>query len=73
MFSLSSNQSELFAARHHISDVTMQPSSDPPEEEEDDYEDDYDDEEEEWVWGSAGGDLTKRYNRTTVSCQVRHF
>ncbi|KAL6103655.1 riok1 [Pungitius sinensis] len=65
-----SNQSEPCAARHQISDVTVQPSSDPPEDEEDDYdEDDDDDEEEEWMWRSAGGDLTKRYNRTTVSCQ----
>ncbi|KAM8851353.1 serine/threonine-protein kinase RIO1 [Spinachia spinachia] len=59
--------SGLFVARHHISDVTLHPSSDPPEEEEDDYDDDDDD--EEWVWHSAGGDLAKRYNRTTVSCR----
>ncbi|XP_068565388.1 serine/threonine-protein kinase RIO1 isoform X1 [Cebidichthys violaceus] len=61
-------QSELFAATHQTSDVTQQPPSDQQEEEDED--EDYDeDEEEEWAWRSAGGDLTKRYNRTTVSCQ----
>lgn len=49
-----------------MSDVTVQPSSE--EEEEDDDEED---EDEEWVWRSTGGDLTKRYNRTGLNCQVR--
>ncbi|KAK9538267.1 hypothetical protein VZT92_003452 [Zoarces viviparus] len=58
-------QSELFAATHQTGDVTQQPPSDQQEEEDDE---DYD-EDEEWAWRSSGGDLTKRYNRTTVSCQ----
>ncbi|XP_075933587.1 serine/threonine-protein kinase RIO1 isoform X2 [Anarhichas minor] len=63
-------RSELFAATHQTSDVTQQPPSDRQEEEDDeDYEDYDEDEEEEWAWRSSGGDLTKRYNRTTVSCQ----
>ncbi|XP_034411766.1 serine/threonine-protein kinase RIO1 isoform X2 [Cyclopterus lumpus] len=61
-----SDQSELFAATHQSSDITLQPSSDRQQEE---YDDEDDDEDEEWAWCSAGGDLTKRYNRTTVSFQ----
>ncbi|KAM6920807.1 serine/threonine-protein kinase RIO1 isoform 2-T2 [Lycodopsis pacificus] len=59
-------QSELFAATHQTSDVTQQLPSD--QEDDEDYEE-YDEDEEEWAWRSSGGDLTKRYNRTTVSCQ----
>lgn len=52
--------------RRQTSDVTVQPSSEEEEEEEDDEED----EDEEWAWRSAGGDLTKRYNRMGLNCQV---
>ncbi|XP_049455270.1 serine/threonine-protein kinase RIO1 [Epinephelus fuscoguttatus] len=63
-------QSELSAVTSQLSDVTLQPSSDhQQEEEEDDENEDDDDEEEEWAWRSSGGDLTKRYNRTSQSCQ----
>ncbi|XP_068424398.1 serine/threonine-protein kinase RIO1 [Clinocottus analis] len=63
-----SDQSQLAAALQ-ISGVT-QPSSDrQQEEDEDEYEEEDEEEEEEWAWRSAGGDLTKRYNRMTVSCQ----
>ncbi|XP_049930528.1 serine/threonine-protein kinase RIO1 isoform X3 [Epinephelus moara] len=72
--SLCSVQSELSAVTSQLSDVTLQPSSDHQQEEEEDDEDeddddDDDDEEEEWAWRSSGGDLTKRYNRTSQSCQ----
>lgn len=59
-----SSQSEVSAAAHQMSDVTVQPGA----EEDDDEEDDEDD--EEWVWHSSGGDLTKRYNRAGLNCQV---
>ncbi|XP_069575393.1 serine/threonine-protein kinase RIO1 isoform X2 [Brachyistius frenatus] len=70
------SQSDVSAALNHISDVTLQPSSEQQniskeeEEEYDDDDDDYDDEDEdeEWAWSSAG-DLTKRYNRTSLTCQ----
>ncbi|XP_070701015.1 serine/threonine-protein kinase RIO1 [Pempheris klunzingeri] len=58
-----SDQSGLLAVRNHMTDVREQPSS---EEEEDDEEENDD---EEWEWCSSGGDLTKRYNRTSLSCQ----
>ncbi|XP_018534616.1 serine/threonine-protein kinase RIO1 isoform X1 [Lates calcarifer] len=66
-----SSQSEVSAVLSQISDVTLQPSShqEEEEEEEDDDDDDDDEDEEEWAWCSAGGDLTKRYNRTTFNCQ----
>ncbi|XP_042354337.1 bone sialoprotein 2-like [Plectropomus leopardus] len=65
-------QPELLAVTSRISDVTLQPPSDAPEEEqEEDEEEEEADEEEEWAWRSAGGDLTKRYNRTSLNCQVR--
>ncbi|XP_018534617.1 serine/threonine-protein kinase RIO1 isoform X2 [Lates calcarifer] len=65
------SQSEVSAVLSQISDVTLQPSShqEEEEEEEDDDDDDDDEDEEEWAWCSAGGDLTKRYNRTTFNCQ----
>ncbi|XP_041804273.1 serine/threonine-protein kinase RIO1 isoform X1 [Chelmon rostratus] len=70
-----SSQSELLAMQSQMSNVTVQPSSEPQEEEEDDNDDDGEEEEdeeledEEWAWRSAGGDLTKRYNRTSLNCQ----
>uniref|UniRef100_A0A4W6CN28 Serine/threonine-protein kinase RIO1 n=1 Tax=Lates calcarifer TaxID=8187 RepID=A0A4W6CN28_LATCA len=62
---------KVSAVLSQISDVTLQPSShqEEEEEEEDDDDDDDDEDEEEWAWCSAGGDLTKRYNRTTFNCQ----
>ncbi|XP_041804274.1 serine/threonine-protein kinase RIO1 isoform X2 [Chelmon rostratus] len=69
------SQSELLAMQSQMSNVTVQPSSEPQEEEEDDNDDDGEEEEdeeledEEWAWRSAGGDLTKRYNRTSLNCQ----
>lgn len=56
----------MLAAANQMSDVTAQPTS--GAEEDDDEEDDEDD--EEWVWHSSGGDLTKRYNRAGLNCQV---
>nr|XP_061795779.1 serine/threonine-protein kinase RIO1-like [Nerophis lumbriciformis] len=35
------------------------------ENDDEDFEDDEDD--DEWVWSSAGGDLTKRYNRSAIA------
>nr|XP_033506732.1 serine/threonine-protein kinase RIO1 [Epinephelus lanceolatus] len=69
--SLCSVQSELSVVTSQLSDVTLQPSSDHQQEEEEDDEDeeDDDDDEEDWAWRSSGGDLTKRYNRTSQSCQ----
>ena len=69
-----SSQSELLSVQSQLSDVTVQPSSEQhgEEEEEEDEEDDEDEEEdEEWAWRSPGGDLTKRYNRTSLNSQVR--
>nr|XP_043891961.1 serine/threonine-protein kinase RIO1 isoform X2 [Solea senegalensis] len=48
----------------HISDVTLQHEEEEEEEEEED-----DDDDDEWTWHSAGGDLTKRYNRASLNCQ----
>ncbi|XP_054452128.1 serine/threonine-protein kinase RIO1 [Anoplopoma fimbria] len=67
-----SGQSQPSAATHHTGDVTQQPPShrqEEEDEEEEEEEEDEEEEEEEWAWRSAGGDLTKRYNRTAVSCQ----
>lgn len=69
-----SDQSELLAVQSQITDGTLQPSShrqeeDSEEEEEEEEADDDDEDDEEWAWHSAGGDLTKRYNRTTLNCQ----
>uniref|UniRef100_A0A7N8XW07 Serine/threonine-protein kinase RIO1 n=1 Tax=Mastacembelus armatus TaxID=205130 RepID=A0A7N8XW07_9TELE len=65
-----SNQSELSAVLSQISDVTLQPSSRRQEEDsEEEDDDDFDEDGDEWVWRSAGGDLTKRYNRTSLNCQ----
>ncbi|XP_034468754.1 serine/threonine-protein kinase RIO1 isoform X1 [Hippoglossus hippoglossus] len=62
-----SNQSEVSAVRSEVSDVALQP---PHQQEEEEEEEDYDeDEDEEWAWHSAGGNLTKRYNRMTLNCQ----
>lgn len=57
---------KLDTPQNHTSSVTVQPSSEYQEEEDDEEEDD--DEEEEWDWASSG-DLTKRYNRASLSCQ----
>ncbi|XP_073346704.1 serine/threonine-protein kinase RIO1 [Pagrus major] len=65
-----SNQSEMTAVQKQMSDVTVQPSSEQQEEEEDEEdeeEDEDEDEDEEWAWRS--GDLTKKYNRTSLNCQ----
>ncbi|KAG7219157.1 hypothetical protein INR49_006316, partial [Caranx melampygus] len=65
-----SDQPELSAVVCQVNDVTLQPaSSSSYQQEEDSEEEEEEDEEEdeEWVWTSAGGDLTKRYNRT--NCQ----
>ncbi|XP_019966661.2 serine/threonine-protein kinase RIO1 isoform X1 [Paralichthys olivaceus] len=59
-----SDQSEVSTVRHEVSDVTLQPPHQEEEEEEEDYDDD-----EEWAWHSAGGNLTKRYNRMTLNSQ----
>ncbi|KAG7999554.1 Serine/threonine-protein kinase RIO1 [Nibea albiflora] len=51
-----------------MSDVTMQPSLE--QQQDDDYDDDDEEDEEvdeDWAWRS--GDLTKKYNRTSVNCQ----
>uniref|UniRef100_A0A8C4GWJ0 Serine/threonine-protein kinase RIO1 n=1 Tax=Dicentrarchus labrax TaxID=13489 RepID=A0A8C4GWJ0_DICLA len=61
-----SDQSELSAVQSQMSDVTVLPSSEWDEEEEEEEEEEDD---EEWAWCSAGGDLTKRYNRTSLNCQ----
>ncbi|XP_022622085.1 serine/threonine-protein kinase RIO1 isoform X2 [Seriola dumerili] len=63
-----SDQSEVSAVLSQISDVTLQPSSSSYHQEEDsEEEEEEEDEDEEWAWTTAGGDLTKRYNRT--NCQ----
>ncbi|XP_071347740.1 serine/threonine-protein kinase RIO1 [Trachinotus anak] len=69
-----SNQSEVSTVLSRISDVTLQPSSsssyqqeEDSEEEQEEDDDDDDDDDEEWALTSAGGNLTKRYNRT--NCQ----
>ncbi|XP_076600946.1 serine/threonine-protein kinase RIO1 [Chaetodon auriga] len=64
-----SNQSELSAMQRQMSDVTVQPSSEPQEGDEAEEEEDEDEEYEVWAWCSPGGDLTKRYNRTSLTCQ----
>lgn len=61
-----SSQSQVSAAANQMTDVTVPPTS--GAEEDDDEEHDEDD--EEWVWHSSGGDLTKRYNRAGLNCQV---
>ncbi|TKS79207.1 Serine/threonine-protein kinase RIO1 [Collichthys lucidus] len=63
-----SAQSDLSVVQSQMSDVTMQPSSE--QQQDDDYDDDDEEDEEvdeDWAWGS--GDLTKKYNRTSVNCQ----
>lgn len=67
-----SAQSDLSVMQSQMSDVTMQPSSE--QQQDDDYDDDEEEDEDEevdedWAWGS--GDLTKKYNRTSVNSQVR--
>ncbi|XP_067463125.1 serine/threonine-protein kinase RIO1 [Thunnus thynnus] len=62
-----SDQSEVRAVQSQVSDVTLQQDS---EEEEDEEDDDDDDDDEEWAWRAAAGDLTKRYNRTSVNSQM---
>lgn len=65
----------MLAAQTQMSDVTLQPSTeqeDWEEEVEQEDEDGDEEEDEEWTWRSAGGALTKRYNRTSLNCQVRH-
>ncbi|XP_040911713.1 serine/threonine-protein kinase RIO1 isoform X2 [Toxotes jaculatrix] len=55
-----------------MGDVTLQPSHQEEaegDEDEDEEDDDEEDDDEDWVWCSAGGSLTKRYNRTTLNCQ----
>ncbi|XP_023264792.1 serine/threonine-protein kinase RIO1 [Seriola lalandi dorsalis] len=60
-----SDQSEVSAVMSQISDVTLQHSSSSYHQEEDsEEEEEEEDEDEEWAWTTAGGDLTKRYNRT---------
>uniref|UniRef100_A0A8D3CK51 Serine/threonine-protein kinase RIO1 n=1 Tax=Scophthalmus maximus TaxID=52904 RepID=A0A8D3CK51_SCOMX len=65
-----SDHSAVSTVLSQISDVSLQPSSHEREEEEDEEEDyDDNDDDEEWAWHHAGGDLTKRYNRTGLNCQ----
>ncbi|XP_028282679.1 serine/threonine-protein kinase RIO1 [Parambassis ranga] len=66
-------ESSQTVLQSHICDLTLQPSPEQhnnseEEEEEEEEDDDEDGDEEEWVWSSAG-ELTKRYNRTTLSSQ----
>ncbi len=72
-----SSQSQVLAVQRQMSDVTVQPLSEQQQEEvdEDEVDEDEDDEDEvdeEWAWCSAGGDLSKRYNRAGFACQVTH-
>lgn len=63
------DQSEVSVVQNQMSDVTVQPSLESQQfDEEEEEEDDDDDDDEEWALCSAG-DLTKRYNRTSVNCQ----
>ncbi|XP_036940381.1 serine/threonine-protein kinase RIO1 [Acanthopagrus latus] len=61
-----SEQSEMKAVRNQLSDAAVQPLSEQQEEDDEEEEED-EDEDEEWAWHS--GDLTKRYNRTSLNCQ----
>ncbi|KAM9844871.1 serine/threonine-protein kinase RIO1 [Aulostomus maculatus] len=56
-------QSDVSAVQTQVSEVTLHQDGE-EDEEEDDYDEDDDD---EWAWPAAGGDLTKRYNRTSGS------
>lgn len=67
-FLVYSEQSEMKAVRNQLSDAAVQPLSEQQEEDDEEEEED-EDEDEEWAWHS--GDLTKRYNRTSLNCQVR--
>ncbi|XP_060901527.1 serine/threonine-protein kinase RIO1 [Labrus mixtus] len=62
------SQSQLSAVQSQMSDIAVQPSE---EYEEEEYEEEEEEEEddEEWAWRSSGGDLTKRYIRTSMNCQ----
>ncbi|CAK6981022.1 serine/threonine-protein kinase RIO1 [Scomber scombrus] len=62
-----SHQSEVRAVQNQVCDVTVPYSEE--EEEEEDEDDDDDDDDEDWAW-RASGDLTKRYNRTSVNSQM---
>ncbi|XP_040924082.1 serine/threonine-protein kinase RIO1 isoform X2 [Betta splendens] len=63
------SQAEALSVLHQIRDITLQPSSYQEEEEEEGEDDDDDDDGGEWAWCSSGGNLTKRYNRTSLNCQ----
>ncbi|XP_029970899.1 serine/threonine-protein kinase RIO1 [Salarias fasciatus] len=58
---------QLAAPQNPTSGVTAEPLSEYQEEDEEE-EDDDDDEDDEWDWASSG-DLTKRYNRTSLNSQ----
>ncbi|XP_041847482.1 serine/threonine-protein kinase RIO1 isoform X2 [Melanotaenia boesemani] len=61
-----SDQSEVVVLKSHMTDVSLQPSS---EREEEDEDEDDEDEDDEWDWSSAG-DLTKRFYRTGQNSQA---
>ncbi|XP_059201341.1 serine/threonine-protein kinase RIO1 [Centropristis striata] len=64
------SQSELLTVGSQ-SDVNAAQSDHQEEEEDEDVDDDDDDDDDEdWAWCLSGGDLTKRYNRTSQSCQA---
>ncbi|XP_047445854.1 serine/threonine-protein kinase RIO1 [Mugil cephalus] len=66
------DQSQAVTSQRPIDDVIVPPSSgwegEEEQEEDDEDEEEDEDEDEEWAWCSSG-DLTKRYNRTSVNCQ----
>ncbi|XP_061776568.1 serine/threonine-protein kinase RIO1 isoform X4 [Nerophis ophidion] len=60
----SSSQSQVSTVERHENQVSLQNDYDDDDEE---YEDGDDGEDDEWSWPAAGSDLTKRYNRATLS------
>ncbi|XP_061776566.1 serine/threonine-protein kinase RIO1 isoform X2 [Nerophis ophidion] len=59
-----SSQSQVSTVERHENQVSLQNDYDDDDEE---YEDGDDGEDDEWSWPAAGSDLTKRYNRATLS------
>uniref|UniRef100_A0A3Q2Y1C3 Serine/threonine-protein kinase RIO1 n=1 Tax=Hippocampus comes TaxID=109280 RepID=A0A3Q2Y1C3_HIPCM len=59
------SQSKAFDIPRDVKQVGVQQDSD-DDDDNDDEDDEVDDDDDAWAWSAAGGDLTKRYNRSVV-------
>lgn len=64
------SQSKAFDIPQDVKQVGVQQDGDDDYDNDDDEDDEVDDDDDAWAWSAAGGDLTKRYNRSVVG-QVR--